>query len=317
MVVLTKSTPVTELRPFMRWAGGKSWAGNELVRFVHGLDHGRTVAYCEPFLGGGSYLARMLSEDLILKGHCYIGDLAPEAYLAWKGVLRNPVRTAMEAHLLFNEAYGGTADVFAHKIAEHNYYKMRDEWNASRKDITVEGRDLIELAAKLIVMNRMSFKGLLRVNPSGAFNTPYGHLPTPSLDKENIIAFGRAMQMVGATLVPGSWNEVMRYAYHESSPVAGSSAQAVLAIDPPYAETTHTAYTQRGWTALDRVALSTRCREFSGTWSMFITDARTPSSWDTWRWGGPRPYDRKGGMGDGEGRGRDERGEIIVRWSAN
>lgn len=297
------------LRPFMRWAGGKSWAGDELTSFVRTVGGGQPVAYCEPFLGGGGFLVRMLAEGLVLKDHCYLGDLAPEAFLAWKGVLRNPVRTAMQTQRWLDYALESDS-------TERAYYELRGMWNAGSKDVSQEGSALCELAGLLIAINRLSFKGLLRVNPSGGFNTPYGHLPNPSVDREAIIAVGQAMQAVGAVLFPGSWNEVIRYAYHEASPVAGSSAKAVLAVDPPYAETTHTAYTQRGWTALDRVALSTRCREFSHCWSVFATDARTPSSWDAWRWGGPRPYDRNGGMGDGGGRGRDERGEIIIRMKA-
>lgn len=288
------------LRPFARWAGGKSWAGDELVSFVRSLDGGKPVVYCEPFLGGGGFLARMLSEGLVLKGHCYLGDLAPEAFLAWKGVLRNPVATAMAAQRWFDRSRA-----WEHG-PEKGYYMLRQEWNErAPRDVSMEGRDLCSVAGLLIAINRLSFKGLLRVNPHGDFNTPYGHLPNPSVDREAIIAFGQTMQAVGAMLVPGGWGQVFE---------ACQDRVGLDAVDPPYAGTTHVAYTVRGWTALDRLQLSLACRSrHMRGWSTFATDARLPDSWDAWAWGRPRPYDRSGGMGDGQGRGRDERGEIIIR----
>lgn len=288
------------LRPFKRWAGGKSWAGDELASFVRSLDGGKPIVYCEPFLGGGGFLARMLSENLILKGHCYLGDLAPEAFLAWKGVLSNPVRTSMRAKRWLDEAI-----TWPHG-PEKGYYWLRSEWNECTSHRTdLNGDDLYEAAGLLIAINRLSFKGLLRVNTNGNLNVPYGHSPSPSVDIPAIVAFGQAMQAVGAVLVPGSWSEVFEYCQNEVG---------VDVVDPPYAGTTHVAYTTRGWTQLDRVQLSLACRNrHTRGWSTFATDARLPDSWDAWAWGRPCPYDRPGGMGDGEGRGRNERGEIIVR----
>lgn len=289
-----------ELRPFMRWAGGKAWAGDELVSFVRAVGSGRPMAYCEPFLGGGALLVRMLSEGLVAKGHCYLGDLAPEAFLVWKGVLLSPVRTAMKASRWMALSAANPDG------PEKGYYWLRDEWNERTDHRSDQNGDtLCETAGLLIAINRLSFKGLLRVNPRGNFNTPYGHLPNPGVDIPAIVSIGQAMQAVGAVLVPDGWGQVFEYCQNEIG---------VDVVDPPYAGTTHVAYTTRGWTDLDRKILSLACRNrHTCGWSTFATDARLPDAWDAWAWGDPQPFDRPGGMGDGQGRGRTERGEIIIR----
>ena len=282
---------MTPLSPFLRWAGGKTWAADRLVSFARTVNGGQPVAYCEPFLGGGGWLVRMLSEGLVLKGHCYLGDLAPEAYLVWKSVLANPVRTAMKAQRWLDF-------VLESDDKGRAYYQLRGMWNSSH-DTGSEGRDLIEVAGLLIAMNRLSFKGLLRVNSSGEFNTPYGHLPKPFVDRDAIIKMGLAMRAVGARFISGGWACTVE--------AAESHVPGVLAVDPPYAGTTHVAYTAHGWTGLDRLQLSGRCRMLTRMgWSMLATDAHLPAAWDAWAWAEPRRATRPGGMSDGVGRGRDE-----------
>jgi DNA adenine methylase len=297
------------MKPFLRWPGGKRWLEDELITFARSLGD-VPVAYCEPFLGGGSLLIAMLDHGLIAKNNCFLGDLAPEAFFVWKAVLENPVRTAMEANRRLNDALGGTTDLFLQSVAEIGYYRMRDDWNErAPRNLDLSGKDLCAVGGLLIALNRLSFKGLLRVNPHGNFNVSYGHLPTPSVDMANIVAVGQAMQKIGAVLAPGGWSEVFEVADGTAGVVP-----KVDVVDPPYAGTTHTAYTQRGWTDLDRKALALACRNRNMRgWSTFATDAKLPDAWDAWQWGNPVESTRSGGMSDGNGSGRDQRGEILVR----
>ncbi len=205
------------LKPFMRWAGGKRWSAPDLVQFARSLDGGKPVAYCEPFLGGGAWLAEMLSAGMILKNHCYLGDLAPEAFLAWKGVLRNPSRTVMEVRRWFEF-------VETHPEGRENaYYLLRDRWNGDywkpgHQDLGMEGKDLCEVAGLLIVLNRLSFKGLLRVGPNG-FNTPYGHLPERSTSaiEMAVVLLGDAVRRSSAILrAVGGCDQIRPLGIHAS-----------------------------------------------------------------------------------------------------
>lgn len=288
------------MKPFLRWAGGKAWAGDQLIAFARDANGNEPAPYCEPFLGGGALFVCMLSEGLIAKNHCYLGDLAPEAFLVWKGVLYNPVRTAMRA-----ARWMQSVKDWPHG-PEKGYYHLREEWNErTDRNPNQIGDALSETAGLLIAINRLSFKGLLRVNPDGNFNVPYGHLPNPTLDVPGIIKVGQAMQAVNASLICDGWDKVFEWCKDDFG--------GIDVVDPPYAGTTHTAYTVRGWNDLDRKSLAAACRRRSNSWSTFATDARLPDAWDAWSWGNPQPFDRPGGMGDGGGSGRNERGEIIVR----
>lgn len=312
---------VNPIRPFLRWAGGKRWS----TQFI--TDHidccGAMVDYDEPFVGGGAWLAAVLNRPALV-GRIRIGDLAPEVSTIYQALLSSPVTTANAAQRWFDH-------ITTAKDPQAAYVEARAFWNTIRPTHRASGSQTpvwsIDAAGLLIALNRTGFKGLLRVNSRGEFNTPYGHLPEPSLDTRGIMEFGLAMKRMGVEFVPGSWEWI-------SDPIPASDAGTVsrmagrsdhgfesrgrvrfLAVDPPYAGTTHTAYHESGWTQLNQLQLSHAVRDIAarpGT-AVFATDADFAHSYKAWSWGNPARVQRRGGMGDGEGSGIEKTSEIIIR----
>ena len=98
-----------------------------------------------------------------------------------------------------------------------------------------------ERAACFLFLNRTCFNGLYRVNKSGGFNVPYGHLVKPKFfTTDELLAYGEIFSSVKAITL-GDFTEVTRKA---------KSGDFVY-FDPPYfavSETSnHTAYHQDGF----------------------------------------------------------------------
>ena len=146
------------IKPFLRWAGGKTWLTKEIDKFLPNTFNN----YFEPFLGGGSIFINLKSKNLI-KNKAYLSDINPELINAYKVVKKNH-------SLLINL-------LDTHKNEEDYYYHMR----SSKFD------DPIERASKFIFLNRTSFNGIYRENMQGVYNVPYGNKQYSQLfDKENI-----------------------------------------------------------------------------------------------------------------------------------
>lgn len=282
------------MTPFMRWAGGKRWLS---------AGEGPPMAYVEPFVGSGAWFIDAMSRGLIERGECFIGDLAPESHAVWRALRANPVRLAAETQRRMNRVLDDDIG-----LRQSMYNELVSTWNVAKANAAkANGSELTELGAMALAINRLCFKGLLRVNRTGDFNTSYGHLPNPSLDQRAVIAVGQAMQRFGVEVIANDWQNTLTAAMIIKRP-------GRLVVDPPYAGTTHTAYTQRGWTGLDRVQLSVACQKMNENgWHVLATDAGNADAWRVWSWGDPRPLERPGGMSDGAGSGRDERLEIVIR----
>ena len=133
---------VRSAKPFLRWAGGKSW----LVRRTDALFgplHFRQ--YHEPFLGGGSFFFSLppgtpahLSDK---------NDALIETYIA---VRDNYERIVEILRSLRNDA--------------RTYYAVR----------TAKPSCQFERAAYFIYLNQTSYNGIYRVNLKGEYNVPYG-----------------------------------------------------------------------------------------------------------------------------------------------
>lgn len=140
--LLDTSTPV---RPFIKWAGGKTRLLPSLLPHVPD----RFRRYHEPFLGGGAMLLAIQERGrLDARG----SDLNEELINAWQVVITDP------------EGLHERLAEFAELDSEAYYYEVR----AERYD------DPIDRAAHFIYLNRTSWNGLYRVNRWGEFNVPWG-----------------------------------------------------------------------------------------------------------------------------------------------
>ncbi|MDN3582007.1 DNA adenine methylase [Mucilaginibacter flavus] len=128
-------------RPFLRWAGGKTWLIKHL-RKVKKLDFNN---YHEPFLGGAStyfYLSP--------NGHSFLSDLNTDLVETYQ-TIKDEVNGVIERLRTF-------------KNEEKYYYDIRETIFENKLD----------RAAKFIYLNQTSFNGIYRVNLKGKYNVPYG-----------------------------------------------------------------------------------------------------------------------------------------------
>jgi DNA adenine methylase len=208
--------------PFLKWAGGKRCLIKELK--AHLPDKFDT--YYEPFVGGG---ALFFSIGKQLKYAC-LSDSNFELILTYKAVQKEPEKLL--------------SLLKKHKESHSNdyYYKIRNKHNISNP---------LEVAARLIYLNRTCYNGLYRVNKLGHFNVPVGTYKNPTIVNEtNILACHNILKNV----------KIEMRSYETIRPKTGD----FVYFDPPYHPTdaiSFTNYTKLDFTEKDQANL----RDFATT----------------------------------------------------
>jgi DNA adenine methylase len=151
------------IKPFLRWAGGKTWLVNRLSEKLNKINFNN---YHEPFLGGG---AIYFSLDILGKSFLY--DFNKELINTYKQVRDNP--ELVLSHLK------------KHINSKEHYYWVRDEFNP----ISKHGK-----ASKFIYLNQTSFNGIYRVNLKGKYNVPFGFRKKNFYDPMSILAASEKLQ---------------------------------------------------------------------------------------------------------------------------
>ncbi len=130
---------------FLRYPGGKRKLLSFLVNYLprNGDIKGK---YIEPFVGGGAVFLFVQPE------HAILSDLNRELIDLYKGI-RNYPHKVWETFESFPRG-------------KKAYYKIRDE--------DLNGKHLSYRAARILYLNRTSFKGMWRHNMQGDFNVGYG-----------------------------------------------------------------------------------------------------------------------------------------------
>src|SRR4051812_47118509 len=115
-------TATIQIRPLLRWAGGKHLLVRSLMKFLPSDIQSRT--YYEPFLGAGSLFFSL--------GHpnARLSDLNGHLVDCYRAIRDNPVRVAKALR------------VHAAHDCEEYYYGVRDQYNRSRSGIARAARFL-------------------------------------------------------------------------------------------------------------------------------------------------------------------------------
>lgn len=163
-----------EYRPFLRWAGGKSW----LLRKISLQSNFTYNNYHEPFLGGGAVFFYLRP-----KHNSYLSDLNPELVNCYS-MLRDKVEDVIDILRSF-------------KNESDFYYKIRNETNS----------DGVYSAARFIYLNQTSFNGIYRVNLNGVYNVPYGNRVKDFINADLLRAVSFSLQNV--VLNVGDFSQVL------------------------------------------------------------------------------------------------------------
>jgi DNA adenine methylase len=130
------------IRPFLKWAGGKTQLIEELSKFVPVYYD----KYIEPFIGGGAFFFHLNPIKSV------ISDSNEELIVTYKAIRDNVDEVINILKTYLNE--------------ESFFYRIRQ--------INPENLPNAVRAARLIYLNKTCFNGLYRVNKKGHFNVPYG-----------------------------------------------------------------------------------------------------------------------------------------------
>jgi DNA adenine methylase len=153
-------------RPFIRWAGGKSW----LRRYLPSLLPPRFETYFEPFLGSGATFFSIRPRRALLS------DVNEDLVNAFQVVRDYPIEL-----IRVLDGYDNN---------EREYYRIR----RSRP------RSSLSRAARFVYLNRTAWNGLYRLNGSGEFNVPYGeYVSRKVVDPERLMAASRSLREVTVT----------------------------------------------------------------------------------------------------------------------
>lgn len=166
-----KFPTIESAKPFLRWAGGKSWLIKSLDLIIGDTQFN---SYHEPFLGGGSIFFAISPQ-----GHSYLSDLNKELIETYQALKDNPYHIIELLRTYQNN--------------EEFYYWIRSQIPT----------DKFQQAARFIFLNQTSYNGIYRVNQRGEYNVPFGHRTKNFLEEDKLILASKYLKK--ATLTHGDF----------------------------------------------------------------------------------------------------------------
>jgi len=193
---------LSQLRPFLKWVGGKSQLRNEIASRLIPDCYEDSVRYYEPFAGGAAIFFELMRHGA-LKG-AVLNDLNYDLIATYE-TIRDDLPALIDALKEWTDA--------RNQSPEKHFYEVR----------ALEPENKILRAARMIYLNKTCFNGLYRVNQQGKFNSPWNHNPQSRiLDAENLKAVHHALQ--GVRLSCATWQEA----------IADVTSNDIVYFDPPY-----------------------------------------------------------------------------------
>lgn len=226
------------LKPFVKWAGGKKQILAPILEKINdSKKYGNRddFTFIEPFVGGGVTFLALQHNNVI------INDLNRELMITYKVIRNNPEELKSRLDEMY-KCFQANEDDY--------YYAIR---NLDR-DETYKSMSDLEIASRMIFLNKTCFNGLYRVNSEGFFNTPKGKGKRIGLyDERNINALSKYLKTIPEqNIMNGSYKCAMRKA------VIGD----IVYIDPPYDYTENdgfTKYQKEGFSFEDLKELKKEC----------------------------------------------------------
>jgi len=250
---------VVEVKPFIKWAGGKGQLLEHLSALLpKDFSERMDVVYVEPFVGGGAMLFHMLATYPNIK-KAIINDLNSDLITTYKVIKERPEELIAILRVMQDE-YRSCKNEAERK----EYYLGKRERYNSR-----EAKD-VEVAALFIFINRTCFNGLYRVNSKGKYNVPFGKAKKPLIcDEETIMMDSRLLQKV--EILNGDFEGVEKCV---------ERGGAFFYFDPPYRPLTQTAsftaYSKDGFGDDQQKRLAEFCRRLDASGHQWLLSNSDP-----------------------------------------
>ena len=182
------------IKPFIRWAGGKSRLLKRILPHVPNDINN----YFEPFLGGGAVFLACANR---ISGRSLLADLNIHLIAAW---------IAMRDHQI---ELRELLDWYAANDSEEFYYKVRSAVPTS----------VVDKAARFLYLNGVSWNHLWRENSrTGAMNTPWGNRQFKGISESTMMTMRTILAR--ADIVAADFRDVLN----------GAASGDFVYLDPPY-----------------------------------------------------------------------------------
>jgi len=170
-------------KPFLKWIGGKT----QIIDKIMAKIPKEINDYHEPFVGGGSVLFSVLSDDTItINGNIYAYDSNQNLISVYRHI-QNDYKTLYSHLILLWQEYDslkGTTKIRQPKTIDEARTSKESYYYWNRKQFNSMENSYLK-SALFIFLNKTCFRGMYREGPNG-FNVPYGHYKkTPTLLKED------------------------------------------------------------------------------------------------------------------------------------
>ncbi len=214
------TTDEKTVKPFLKWAGGKSQLLKEMEKY-YPFKAERITKYAEPFVGGGAVLFDVLNKYNLEE--IYISDINIELINTY-----TVVRDYIEELIRLLKKYQCEYVPLEAENRKPYYMEKRERFNVLKGNSSKA--ENIEKAALMIFLNKTCFNGLYRVNKKGFFNVPMGAYKKPLIcDEKNLYAVSEKLQNV--RIVCGDYRKSAEFI----------DEHTFVYFDPPYRPLTETA----------------------------------------------------------------------------
>jgi DNA adenine methylase len=187
--------------------------GSIIIR-IDKLIPGQFNSYHEPLLGGGAMFFYLVSRGM--KFNAYLSDKNLELITAYKLIKVNP-KGVIELLRMYEYEYKQYPPYS--KQQREWYYRLRHARN------NIKSSSDVEIAARLIALNKTCYNGLYRVNKKGKFNVPVGKYKNPLIcDSSNLENVSNALRYSEAIIFAGDYEDVIKNAQKGD----------FVYFDPPY-----------------------------------------------------------------------------------
>ncbi|NCA92792.1 DNA adenine methylase [bacterium] len=177
---------ICELKPFVKWVGGKSQLIKELEKMLPTDGEKVLIKYAEPMVGGGALFFNVLSRYKF--DELYISDINADLINSYK-IIKDNVNLLIAKLSEMQTTFLPMND----NGRKYYYYSIRDKFNS----LHLNESTAVDKAAYFIFLNKTCFNGLYRVNRKGQFNVPMGAYINPTIcDEDNLLNIHDALQNV-------------------------------------------------------------------------------------------------------------------------
>jgi len=180
---------VKNIKPFVKWAGGKRQIVHHLFNNMpkEVIKDSESFIYIEPFVGGGALFFHLVSKGFKFR-KVILNDINKDLMNAYRIIKEKPYELIKELEKITNEFFS-----LNEEERKKYYYQARELFNKLKK----EENNLIKSSALFIFLNKTCYNGLFRVNKRGNFNVPYGRYRNPKIfDKRNLLKISKVLRNV-------------------------------------------------------------------------------------------------------------------------